>query len=163
MSRISGKGDSMKRISLFLAVLVFACSAGAKEKPAIRVEVVRTDIGESDFVYTSPGTPARATTDCNTNPTVSGGSTTNCTTVSQSGTPPTSVAIPIHEAYVRAIMPDGAHVTLWCQAGFRFCVPLRPGFYHAEVDAKGKTLWLEAYNRLTGKSRKIKYRVLSGW
>jgi len=62
-----------------------------------------------------------------------------------------------------AIMPDGTHVTLWCQAGFRRCANLATGTYTAEPDGD-KALKLYIYSLVSHKPMgKIKYRVSGTW
>ncbi len=146
----------------------------AKEKPRITVQVVGTQTSERQYTYTIPGTAGTSTTNCNTNGngsvygttngstingTVDTNSTTNCTTTSQPGTPPSTHVSSIAQEHVRAIMADGTHVTLWCQAGFRRCASLQPGYYSAEV--KGNTVWMYAHD-LSGKEHKIKYKAVGG-
>jgi hypothetical protein len=57
-------------------------------------------------------------------------------------------------------MPDGMHITLWCQAGFRRCSTLEAGPYTAVI--KGNSLWVETF-RLDGKMQKVKYHFVGGW
>jgi len=60
-------------------------------------------------------------------------------------------------------MPDGQHITLWCQAGFRKCANLAAGTYQAEADGD-KALRLYVYSLVTHKRMgKIKYRVAGTW
>jgi hypothetical protein len=57
-------------------------------------------------------------------------------------------------------MPDGAHVTLWCQTGFRRCVSLPAGSYSGEV--KGNTVWMYVAD-LDGTEHKVKYKAAGTW
>ena len=57
-------------------------------------------------------------------------------------------------------MPNGDHVTLWCQAGWRQCESLQAGNYDAEI--KGNVAWLYTHE-LSGKIRKMKYHAVGGW
>lgn len=138
------------------------------------IQVVGTQSGEREYAYTIPGTTGKSTTTCNTNgngsvyatdngSTINGNintdSTTNCTTTTQPSTPPSTHVGYIAQEYVRAIMPDGTHVTLWCQVGFRKCASLQPGTYSAEV--KGNTVWMYAHD-LSGKEHKVKYKAVGG-
>lgn len=165
----------MKRISLVLVVVFFASAASAKDKPRITVQVVGTQSSEQPETYTTRGTAAISTTNCNTNgngsvdgtddgSTINGTldthSTTNCTTTSQPGRPATTHTLYYLQENVQAIMPDGTHVTLWCQVGFRKCDSLRPGYYSAEI--AGNTVWMYAHD-LSGKEHKIKYKYVGGW
>jgi hypothetical protein len=164
----------MSRISAALIVLILATPVLAKDKPRITVQVVGTETGSRQFAYTTPGTAGTSTTNCTAsgngsvygttygnavNGTVDTNSTTNCTTTNRPGTPPTTVVGSVAQEHVRAIMADGTHVTLWCQAGFRQCASLRPGYYSAEV--KGNTVWMFAHD-LSGKEHKIKYKAVGG-
>ncbi|MCU1296141.1 MAG: hypothetical protein JWO91_419, partial [Acidobacteriaceae bacterium] len=66
----------------------------------------------------------------------------------------------ISQEHVNAIMPNGDHVTLWCQKSWRRCESLQPGNYDAEV--KGNVAWV--YTReLSGNIRKVKYQSVGGW
>jgi hypothetical protein len=164
----------MRGISLTLLVLSLATTTVAKDKPRITVEVVGTQSSERQYTYTVPGTSGTSSTNCNTNGngsvygtsngnsnngTINTNSTTNCTTTSRPGTPSTTGVRSIAQENVRVIMPDGQHVTLWCQAGFRACAGLRPGNYSAEV--KGNSLWIYAHD-LSGKEHKVKYKAVGG-
>jgi len=58
-------------------------------------------------------------------------------------------------------MPDGNHVTLWCQEGWRrHCASLQPGNYDAEV--KGDAAGIHTHD-LSGKVRKVKDHAVGGW
>jgi hypothetical protein len=57
-------------------------------------------------------------------------------------------------------MPDGTHVTLWCQRGFRKCSTLNGGYYSAEIN--GDSVWIFGHD-LGGKEHKIKYHYVGGW
>jgi hypothetical protein len=57
-------------------------------------------------------------------------------------------------------MPDGRHVTLWCQKGLRKCANLDAGTYQAELD--GNSVWVSA-TEFSGKIDKIKYKYVGGW
>jgi len=163
----------MRRISATLVVLFLAGAAFAKEKPRVTVQVVETETSERQYTRTVAGTAGVSTTSCNTsgNQTVYGtsrgstvqgavdtNSSTTCTTTSRPATPPSTQVRSIKQQHVQAIMADGTHVTLWCQAGLRKCVSLEPGHYSAEVD--GNTVWVYV-RELSGKERKIKYKAVS--
>ena len=163
----------MRRISAPLVVLCLAGAAFAKEKPRVNVQVVETQTSERQYTSTVAGTAGTSTTTCNTsgNQTVYGtnrgstvkgavdtNSSSTCTTTSRPATPPTTQVRSIKQEHVQAIMEDGTHVTLWCQAGLRKCVSLNPGTYSAEVD--GNTVWMYIRD-LSGKENKIKYKAVS--
>jgi hypothetical protein len=163
----------MRRLSATLVVLLFACAAFAKEKPRVNVQVVETQTSDRQYTSTVAGTAGTSTTTCNANgnqtvygtsrgSTVKGAvntnSTSTCTTTSRPATPPTTQVRSIRQEHVQAIMEDGTHVTLWCQAGLRKCVSLHTGAYSAEVD--GNTVWIYIRD-LSGKEQKLKYKAVS--
>jgi hypothetical protein len=145
------------------------------------LQVVETQTSQRQFTTTIPGTAGTSETRCNTNGndsvygTSNGGtvngtirtnSSTNCTTTSEPGTPPTSFDESIAQEYVRVIWPSGLHSTLWCQAGFRHCFALAPGTYAAEprFDRGGhlNAVWIYTDGQ-GGKVNKIKYTPVGGW
>lgn len=163
----------MRRIAATLVVLLLASTAFAKGKPRVTVQVVETETSERQYTRTVAGTAGVSKTSCNSSEsqtvsatsrgrTVSGAvdtnSTSNCTTVSRPATPPSTQVRSVRQENVQAIMADGTHVTLWCQAGLRKCVSLQPGTYSAEID--GNTVWMYV-RELSGKERKIKYKAVS--
>lgn len=157
---------TLKRISSALVVLFFASGALPKENPRITIQVVGTQTSEQRYTNTTPGSLITSQTACSPNrngsvtgPMVDPASTQLCTTTSQTGAPPVTLVNSMKEEHVRAIMPDGTHVTLWCQAGLRRCDSLRPGNYSAEV--KGNTVWMYPHDQ-AGKEHKIKYKALRG-
>jgi hypothetical protein len=156
------------RVTQLLCLLLLASRAEAKDKPRIRIQVVESQTSERQFSYQVPGRNGQSTTTCDSSATATdlgGGTatargTTNCTTTTTPSTPPKTVVRSIPQAHVRAILPDGSRVTLWCQQGLRRCSPLGPGTYDAEVS--GNSAWV--YTReLDGGERKIKYRSVGGW
>jgi hypothetical protein len=174
----SGK-KLMKKSSLILCIAIGALAFG-KDKPTITIEVVDSQSSTRQFSYTTPGSAGTSKTTCATNGTANtygnastygnntsyNGSTdvnanTNCTTTSTAATPAQRQVGYIAQEHVHAIMPDGSHITLWCQAGFRKCANLRPGTYTAEIDG-GSSLWIHALD-LSQKVHKIKYRDVGGW
>ena len=153
--------------SVFCAVLITISAAVAKNKPKISIQVVDTQTSERQFSYNVPGRPAQSTTNCNGSATAIGlggmataNGTTNCTTTTTAERPARTVVRSIPQAQVHAIIPDGTHITLWCQQGFRHCDILAAGSYSAEVD--GSSVWIYAHE-LGGKEHKIKYRYVGGW
>src|SRR2546429_6033744 len=145
----------MRRISTTLVVLCLASAALAKDKPRVTVQVVETETSERQSSYVVPGTESKSTTTCNKSASetvyakdngrtvkeaVDTDSTSTCTTTARPATPPTTQVRSIRQENVEAIMADGTHVTLWCQAGFRQCISLNAGYYSAEGD--GNTVWM---------------------
>ena len=163
----------MRRLSTTLVVLCLASAGFAKDKPRVTVQVVDTETSERQTSYTVAGTDAKSITTCNKSASqtvyakdngravkedVDTDSTSTCTTTARPATPPTTQVRSIRQENVDAIMADGTHVTLWCQAGFRQCVSLKAGHYSAEVD--GNTVWMYLRD-LSGKEHKIKYKAVS--
>jgi hypothetical protein len=163
----------MRRLNTALLVVCFAGVAFAKEKPRVCVEVIDTQTSERQTSYVVAGTDAKSITTCDksTSQTANGrdngrtvkeavdtNSTSTCTTTSRPATPQTTQVRSIRQENVEAIMADGTHVTLWCQVGFRQCVPLKAGHYSAEVD--GNTVWIYIRD-LSGKEHGIKYKAVS--
>jgi hypothetical protein len=87
--------------------------------------------------------------------------TTNCQTTTTPGRPPSTVQRSIEQTHVRAVLPDGRHVTLWCQPGFRRCSKLEPGTYMGELD--GNSVWMQVYELDGRKTHRIKYRFEGSW
>ncbi len=162
-----------------LVVMLFVTTiAWAKEKPVITIEVVKTDASTRDFAVHHSATSGEAITNCDTNGSANGtattyGDTTNvyangtastqCTTTTTPGQPAYTSHTYIQQEYVHAMMPDGLHVTLWCQAGFRRCANLAPGKYIAEADGD-KAMRIYVYSLVTHKLMgKLKYRVAGTW
>jgi hypothetical protein len=153
---------------LALTILLFSVGSGyASDGTQVKIEVVNTQTSQRQYSYYTQGTAGTSSTNCDSNATAntSGSSTnvngtTNCTTTSTPGTPPQRIDRSIDQAHVFAIMPNGMHVTLWCQAGFRRCSVLQPGPYTAEI--KGNSVWMHTY-RLDGKLERVKYHFVGGW
>lgn len=158
--------------AVFLNATLLLNTAFSKQKPRVTIQVVGTQASERNYTYTLPGKPAQSKTTCDTNGsgsisgttygdnvsgTVNTDSTSNCTTTTKPATAPTTHTISYTDEYVRAIMPDGTHVTLWCEIGFRKCWNLQPGSYSAEI--KGDTVWMFAHD-LSGKQYKLKYKAV---
>lgn len=164
----------MKNIA-YVAVLM-ACSipAFAKEKPTFQIEVVGTDAWQRDVAIYHAGSDSTSNTNCDTNGTVntttvgdntngSVNATTNCTTTTTPGSPAYVSHASVRQESVRAIFPDGQHVTLWCQAGFRKCANLTPGTYQVEADGD-KAVRVYVYSIISHKLMgKMKYRVIGSW
>jgi hypothetical protein len=160
-------GDSYARVGSFL--LLLSVAAFAKDKPTITIQVVSSEASTRQFTRTTPGQAGTSQTNCDTNGTATdygNTGTTNmnanpsCTTTTTTATPPRTYVTSIPEEHVYVIMPDGGHVKLWCQNGFRRCAYLQPGSYTAE--ASGNSLFIHAHE-LSGKERKIKYRAVGGF
>lgn len=161
--------------SLAVTLLFVSSNAAfAKGKPRITIEVVNSEASQREYTYTTPGRNGTSQTNCSTNGTTNGTITdtgtgpiftnsrgsadTNCQTTTAPPTPPQTHVRTITQEHVSAILPDGRHVILWCQEGFRLCDDLQPGNYEAEID--GNSLFLFVHE-LSGKERKIKYRAVS--
>jgi hypothetical protein len=168
----------MKKLSLILFISLAVLAFG-KDKPTVTIQIVDSQASTREVSYTTPGKAGTSNTTCNTNgtadtygnatsygnSTVYNGSTnvnanTNCTTTSTPATPPQMHTRYITQQNVHAIMPDGTHVALWCQAGWRRCANLRSGSYTAEID--GGSVRIYAVD-LSQKVHKIKYKDVGGW
>ncbi len=153
---------------LGLCVWVFAVVCLAKDNPKITIQVVGSQSSTRQYTYVIPGTNEHSTTNCNGSATATetGGGTviangsSTCNTTTTPARPPSTGAINIAQSHVHAIMPNGTHITLWCQAGWRHCSTPNSGNYTAEVD--GNTVWLHVYD-LGGKEHRIKYHYVGGW
>jgi hypothetical protein len=157
------------RAALTIAFFALGLTLLAKDKPKLNIQVVDTQTSEREFTQYIPGTPATSTTNCDSNATVYGtgggtaigNGTTNCTTTTTPGRPASTVQNSIEQTHVRAIMPDGRHITLWCQQGFRPCSKLTPGSYSGEL--AGNSVWMQVYDLDGTTKHKIKYRFEGGW
>src|SRR5579872_1413672 len=118
-------------------ILLCSLAASAKDKPTIRIQVVGTDAWQRDVAIQHAAANGTSNTNCDTNGTVNSttigdntngnvNATTNCTTTTTPGTPAYVTHYSIPQESVHAVFPDGQHVTLWCQAGFRKCANLSP-------------------------------------
>lgn len=113
------------RLSLVFPIVWLGTTLLAKDKLAVSIQVMDTQTSEREYTQYIPGTAAKSTTNCDSNATVYGtgagsataNGTTNCTTTTTPGRAPSTVQRSIEQTHVRAVMPDGRHVTLWCQAG----------------------------------------------
>lgn len=158
--------ECLRGLSL-LVLIAITSSAYASDHRQLTIQVVDTRTSERQYSYYVPGTAAKSTTDCDSNAIAnSSGSvtningTTNCTTTTTPGTAPQRIDGSIAQAQVHAILPDGMHASLWCQAGFRRCSILQPGPYTAEI--KGNSVWVYTF-QLDGKPHKVKYHFVGGW
>jgi len=168
----------MRRLLVMILLIAAANAAWAKKKPVITIEVVRTDAPVKDVAIHHPASSGTATTNCTTTGSTNGTATTygdmtainaattadtDCRTTSTPGQPAYTSHTYIQQEYVYAIMPEGQHVTLWCQAGFRKCADLAAGSYQAEADGD-KALRLYVYSLVSKKLMgKMKYRVVGSW
>jgi hypothetical protein len=145
------------------ALSLLAVSASAKDKIAVTIQVVSSQASVREFTGALPATAGKSTTSCDTNGDVIGGqvsANTDCTTVTTPGKPAEKIVTHIEQEHVRVVMPNGDHVTLWCQVSWRRCVSLQPGSYEAEL--KGDVAWIYTHD-LAGKIRKTKYLAVGGW
>ena len=168
----------MRRLLIVIVLATLTSAAWGKDKPVFTIQVVGTDASVRDLAIHHSATSGTATTNCNTNGDVNGtattyGDTTNinattsantqCNTISNPGQPAYTSHTYIQQEYVHAIMPDGQHVTLWCQAGFRKCANLMAGSYQAEADGD-KAVRLYVHSIVTHKLMgKMKYRIAGSW
>ena len=165
----------------YISLIVLLPALGyAEKKPQFVLEVVKAVQTEKSRSYYVPGTPSRSNTTCNGASTDSG-TTSNlnadCTTTTTPGNAPRSGTRLTYSEDMRVIMPDGSHLTLWCQEGFRTCIHLGPGKYSAERESD--TVWVyctyadqENWDE-TGMSpgqrkanhvlERVKYRVVGTW
>ena len=140
----------------------------------IQSPVLDSRSSQRAFSYTTPGRAGTSTTTCNTNGngtlnastygnntygTVDTNTQTNCNTTSIPATPPQTYTNYIQQEYIKAVLPNGSQITLWCQAGFRKCYQLQPGYYDAEITG-GNTVMVIVTD-LQGKERKVKYRSVA--
>jgi hypothetical protein len=145
----------------YIAIAVIGCATAclAKTGPTITIEVVNSQASQRQYSYYAPGTNSTSSTNCDTTG-YGYSATTNCTTTTNPGTPGRTVTNSIAQEHVYAVMPDGSHITLWCQAGFRRCSSLGAGNYAAEI--KGNNAWIVTHD-LDGKEHKVKYHSVGGW
>jgi len=169
----------MRRLLIIILLTLATSTAWAKkEKNVVNIEIVDSNSSVRDIAIHHNATSGKETTNCDTNGNVNGtattyGDTTNiygtttsnttCQTTVDPGQPAYTSHTYIQQEHVHAIMPDGQHVTLWCQAGFRKCANLSPGTYQAEADGD-KALRLYVYSIVSHKMMgKMKYRVVGSW
>jgi len=152
------------RVSLVFLLVGMLGSTWAKDKPTITIEVVDSRAWTRDLAIHHSGSSS-SNTNCDTNGTVNDSSvnaTTNCTTETTTRPAYTSHTY-INQESIRAILPDGQHVALWCQNGFRKCFDLSAGTYQAELDGD-KALKLYVHSLTTHKLMgKVKYRIVGSW
>ena len=157
------------RFALIPILAIVSIVAFAKDKQLMPLQVVDTETSQREFTQFIPGTQSTSSTSCSSNASVYGtgmGSatamgSTNCTTSTVPGQRPTTVLRSIEQVHVQAIMPDGRHLTLWCQAGFRHCSRLTPGRYRAEL--AGNSVFMEVYDLDGTTKHRIKYRFEGEW
>jgi hypothetical protein len=120
-------GTTARHVMSIAALFFVVASATAKDKPRVTIQVIDTQASSREYTYYIPGTNSHSNTNCSGNATtidLGGGIataniTTDCTTTTTPGSPATTGVGYIPQANVHAIMPNGTHVTLWCQRGFR--------------------------------------------
>ena len=164
----------MKNVACIIMAITCSIAVFAKDKETFHIEVVGTDAWQRDIAVHHAGTNGTSDTNCNTSGSVntttigdntSGNinATTNCTTTTTPGTPAYVTHHSIQQESVHAIFPNGQHVTLWCQAGFRKCANLTAGTYEVEADGD-KAVRVYVYSLVSHKLMgKMKYRVIGGW
>ncbi len=128
------------------AALVIPSAAKDKDNPVVTIEVVDAQTSVRQWLYSVPGYDS---TRCGTN---------GCTTIYNY---PSTGSVNIGQVHVFATMPNGQHVVLWCQAGWRHCRTPQPGSYQAELE--GNTVWITGY-ALDGKQvSRTKYHWTDRW
>ena len=158
----------MKRATAALAVILCACLVAAKDKQTITLQIVDAQGSTRTQTYNVPGTPEYSKTRCSTNGTATDNGTntttiygtTDCKTTTIPATPPSTRVVNVPQMHVFAIMPDGRHLTLWCQVGWRYCSQPSAGTYTAEIE--GNVVWLHVFE-LGGKEHRVKYHYVGGW
>lgn len=152
----------MRRI-LIIGVSLLPVFVFGKDKPIVTIQVVSSQASVRESSTVVPATAGKSTTDCDTTGNVNGdhiNASTDCTTKTAPGQPAQTLVNRTQEEHVRAIMPNGDHIMLWCQEGLRRCVSLEPGSYEAEL--KGDSAFVYTHD-LSGKVRKTKYHAVGGW
>lgn len=157
----------MKNAMLFSFLALSSLTMLAKDKgEVITIQVLNTDAWEKTIAIRHRGTKGASNTNCNTNGSVSDpagtgtasvDANTNCTTTTTPGTEPYTTTRNIQQETVRAVLPNGRNVTLWCQKGWRSCMNLPEGSYKAQVDG-GDTLWIFV-PQLNNTEKRVKYRL----
>ena len=157
----------MRKRWLWFPIGLLATTVVAKENRTVKIQVVDTQDSQRQFTYYIPGSPSQSTTKCNENASVYGSGnvatvngTENCQTTTTTGRAPSTGVRSIAQEHVHAIY-NNAHITLWCQAGFRRCSRPSPGTYDGEIS--GNSVWLYAYDLDGIKFHKVKYRYVGGW
>ncbi len=161
----------MKKLICVGVIMGLSClPVLGKDKPTIIIQVVDSSAWQRQVDIPHAGTASQ--TNCDTNGNTNGtitdssvyattNSTTNCRTTP--GSPAYISHGSIAQNTTRAIMPDGTHVLLWCQRGYRKCSNLVPGSYQAEADGDN-ALRVYTYSLVTHKPQgKIKYHVTGTW
>jgi len=160
----------MKSAAAIVVIMSISLPLLAKDKPTLTIQVVDSNSWQRDVAIHHAGTASQ--TNCNTSGNTNGtvtdtsvyattNSTTDCTTTP--GHAPYTSHVYIAQDTTHAIMPDGTHVLLWCQRGFRKCSSLTPGTYQAEADGDN-ALRVYVYSLVTHNPQgKIKYRVTGTW
>ena len=152
----------MRRVLTFGVISLITALAFGKNKPTVTIQVVSSQASTREFTYTAPATAAKSTTNCDTSGDIIGdhvSASADCVTKSTPGKPGDTTVTHIEQEHVRVVMPNGDHITLWCQEGWRHCASLQPGNYDAEI--KGDAAWIHTHD-LSGKVRKVKYRAVGG-
>lgn len=174
------------KLRTFFAFALLAATLPAKDKPRIQIEIVDSERSDRPVSYTVAGTNGQSNTYCTGSATAtSAGSsttangTTNCNTTSTPGIPPRTIQTSLARVNVKAILPDGRHITLACQqggnGGFNLagaltgnpaahfgsgCSNLAPGTYDAVLD--GNSAYIYGHD-LSGKEHKTKFLYTGGW
>jgi hypothetical protein len=157
----------MKKTLLLTFLSLSSVALFAKDKDeVITIQVLSTDAWNRTVTVHHMGTDGTASTNCDTNGSVSDpagtgtasvNATTNCTTTSTPGTPAYTTTRNIQQETVHAVLPGGRQVSLWCQKQWRACMSLPEGSYKAQIDG-GRTLWIFV-PQLDNSEKRIKYHL----
>ncbi len=157
----------MNRLTwLLMSFLLMFSSAHCfgKDHPRITIQVVNSRAASYQRNVYVPGQRGHSETNCNTmgnatltGTTAYGSANTNCSTTTTPGRAPQIATRTVAEEYVKALLPDGRNVVLWCQQGYRKCLPLAPGSYEAQIDGNALFIFVP---ELSGKERKVKYKAV---
>jgi hypothetical protein len=147
-----------------LALLLVTVPCLASDPVSMKIQVVDTSVTETQSNTGVSGYAGHSSTRCD-NPVGYGNSSssrpsTNCSNTGISAGAGHSADKSILQINVHAVLPDGTHVTLWCQTSLRHCSALSPGEYVADV--KGNDAWIHL-PKMDGSADKIKYRSIGGW
>jgi hypothetical protein len=170
------------RAGKFLPLIMLLSALGhADKKPQFVLEVTKAVQTEQVRSYYVPGTPSQSRTACSGTSTDTGTTTStlnaDCTTTTTPGSAPYSGTRLSYSEDIRVIMPDGSHLTLWCQEGFRRCIHLAPKKYWAEQEKD--TVWIyctyadqeqwdetgmsPGERKANHEAQRVKYRVVGTW
>jgi hypothetical protein len=174
------QGGGMRTTVILLILLLSIKSGFAAKRKAFQIEIVKAEQTLRTSTYTVPGTPSRSDTKCGGTAETTGTTSTvnaDCQTTTTPGQAPASGAMYHYAEDIRVVMPDGSHLTVWCQQGLRACLHLKAGKYWAERD--GDKIWIycsysdqelfdetgmsPGQRKANNETVKIKYHVVGTW